>query len=191
MADEELFKTQVVDEKDGKMVDSVEQSIKQAIRQEQENSGDMDELREKLKEREEEIERLRRKIDEKDSEIEDLRRNIRDKYQSYIDNYESIGSLLYDSKVRSDQMLKDAQEKKDKILADADAEAARKVEAVQTEIDKRIDDGEQRYKAVEEELESIVDTVNQVQRKFMESYRSIHRIVQDVPGMGRSEEEDE
>lgn len=191
MADEELFKTQVVDEKDGKMVDSVEQSIKQAIRQEQENSGDMDELREKLKEREEEIERLRRKIDEKDSEIEDLRRNIRDKYQSYIDNYESIGSLVYDSKVRSDQMLKDAQEKKDKILADADAEAARKVEAVQTEIDKRIDDGEQRYKAVEEELESIVDTVNQVQRKFMESYRSIHRIVQDVPGMGRSEEEDE
>ena len=128
---------------------------------------------------------------EKDNIIEELRRDIRDKYQSYIDNYESIGSLVYDSKVRSDQMIRDAETKREKIIADADAEARRKIDAIQAEIDKRIDDGEQRYKAVEEELENIVDTVNKVQRKFMDSYRSIHRIVQDVPGMGSSEEEDD
>lgn len=190
MADEEMFKTQIAG-KDGKMVDSVEQSVKKAIRQENEDSGAMDELRDQIKEKDAEIERLREKLDEKDSIIEELRHDIRDKYQSYIDNYESIGSLVYDSKVRSDQMIRDAETKRDKIIADADAEAKRKIDAIQNEIDRRIDDGEQRYKAVEEELESIVDTVNKVQRKFMDSYRSIHRIVQDVPGMGSSEEEDD
>jgi DNA repair exonuclease SbcCD ATPase subunit len=191
MADEEMFKTKVIGEEDGKMIDAVEQSVKQAIHQESEDSGEMDDLRKQLKEKDAEIERLRQKLDEKDTEIESLRDDIRNKYQSYIDNYESIGSLVYDSKVRSDQMLRDAEAKKDKILADADAEAKRKIDAIQAEIDRRIDDGEQRYKAVEEELENIVDTVNQVQRRFMESYRAIHRIVQDVPGMGHSEEEDE
>ena len=138
-----------------------------------------------------EIERLRKKLDEKNIEIDQLKEDIRVKYQSYIDNYESIGSLVYDSKVRSEQMIRDAEEKRKTILDEADAEANRKIEAVQTEIDKRIDEGEQRYKTIEEELENLLSLVNQVQKKFMESYRSIHNIVRDMPGLGVQDPEDE
>ncbi|MGI6117136.1 MAG: hypothetical protein ACOYBC_01980 [Bilifractor sp.] len=189
---EEMFKTQIVGE-DGetKVVDQTAEKIGKAIQKKGENSVDTLELRDEIRKKDEEIERLRAKVDEKDSEIDELKRDIREKYQSYIDNYESIGSLVYDAKVRSDQMIRDAEEKKNQIISDAEAEAERKVDAVQDEIDRRIDDGEQRYKSVEEELESIIDMVNQVQRKFMESYRSIHKIVRDMPGMEEGGDEEE
>ena len=149
-------------------------------------------MNEQLSKKDQEIERLRKIIDDKNVEIDQLKRDIREKYQSYIDNYESIGSLVYDSKVRSDQMIREAEDKKKKILDEADEEARKKVDAVQAEIDRRIDDGEQRYKTVEEELENILGLVNQVQKKFMESYRSIHNIVSDMPGLGvQDPEEDE
>ncbi len=137
-----------------------------------------------------EIEELRRKLNERDAEIERLKADIRDKYQSYIDNYESIGSLVYDSKIRSEQMIKDAEEQRRTILESADAEAKATIDAVQTEIDRRIDEGEQRYKSVEEELQGILGLVNQVQKKFMESYRSIHNIVRDMPGLDQQDPED-
>lgn len=148
-------------------------------------------MNEQLAKKDQEIARLNAIIDEKNVEIDRLKRDIKEKYQSYIDNYESIGSLVYDSKVRSDQMIRDAEEKKKQILDEADEEAKRKIEAVQIEIDRRIDDGEQRYKTVEEELEGIVGLVNQVQKKFMESYRSIHSIVRDMPGLGAQDSEEE
>ena len=137
-----------------------------------------------------EIEELRRKLNERDAEIERLKADIRDKYQSYIDNYESIGSLVYDSKIRSEQMIKDAEEQRRTILESADAEAKATIDAAQTEIDRRIDEGEQRYKSVEEELQGILGLVNQVQKKFMESYRSIHNIVRDMPGLDQQDPED-
>ena len=40
--------------------------------------------------RDREIEDLKKKLNERDAEIEQLKADIRDKYQSYIDNYESI-----------------------------------------------------------------------------------------------------
>ena len=152
---------------------------------------DEKQMREQISAKDKEIERLRKEIADKDAEIDQLKRDIKEKYQSYIDNYESIGSLVYDAKVRSDQMVREAEEQKAKILADADEEANKKVEAVQAEIDRRIDDGEQRYKTVEEELEGILGLVNQVQKKFMESYRSIHSIVREMPGLGAQEQEED
>ena len=87
-------------------------------------------------------------------------------------------------------MIKDAEEQRRTILESADAEAKATIDAVQTEIDRRIDEGEQRYKSVEEELQGILGLVNQVQKKFMESYRSIHNIVRDMPGLDQQDPED-
>ena len=140
--------------------------------------------------RDREIEDLKKKLNERDAEIEQLKADIRDKYQSYIDNYESIGSLVYDAKIRSEQMIRDAEEQRRAILESADQEAKQKIDDVQIEIDKRIDEGEQRYKTVEEELQGILGMINQVQKKFMESYRSIKGIVRDLPGMEQQNPED-
>ena len=140
--------------------------------------------------RDREIEDLKKKLNERDAEIEQLKADIRDKYQSYIDNYESIGRLVYDAKIRSEQMIRDAEEQRRAILESADQEAKQKIDDVQIEIDKRIDEGEQRYKTVEEELQGILGMINQVQKKFMESYRSINGIVRDLPGMEQQNPED-
>ena len=140
--------------------------------------------------RDKEIEELKKKLGEREAEIERLKTDIRDKYQSYIDNYESIGSLVYDARIRSDQMIREAEDQRRVILESADLEAKQKIDDVQTEIDKRIDEGEQRYKTVEEELQSILGMINQVQKKFMESYRSINGIVRDLPGMEQTKLED-
>lgn len=140
--------------------------------------------------RDKEIEELKRQLSEREAEVKQLKADIRDKYQSYIDNYESIGSLVYDAKIRSEQMIREAEEQRRQILESADNEAKQKIDDVQFEIDKRIDEGEQRYKTVEEELQGILGMINQVQKKFMESYRSINGIVRDLPGMEQQNPED-
>jgi len=140
--------------------------------------------------RDREIEELKKKLSEREAEVEKLKADIRDKYQSYIDNYESIGSLVYDAKIRSEQMIRDAEEQRRQILESADNEAKQKIDDVQFEIDRRIDEGEQRYKTVEEELQGILGMINQVQKKFMESYRSINGIVRDLPGIEQQNPED-
>ena len=67
---------------------------------------------EMIQARDREIEELKKKLSEREAEVEKLKADIRDKYQSYIDNYESIGSLVYDAKIRSEQMIRDAEEQR-------------------------------------------------------------------------------
>ncbi|HAJ73585.1 MAG TPA: hypothetical protein DCM49_02185 [Lachnospiraceae bacterium] len=160
------------------------------------------ELRNRLEEKERKIVSLRNKIDEKDLEIKKLRTDISDKYQSYIDNYESIGGLIYESKIRSDKMVKDAENKKDRILAAAEAEARkviqeadddanRREQSAQDRVDEIIADGQQKYDTVQGELLSVVDMINQVQKRFMEAYKDIHKIVSELPQNGSDDDDDD
>ncbi len=187
---EDLFKTQVVGgydkEEVSKEIEKMQEDMNMDKKEWTEIIAEKDNA---LTEKEMRIAELKKKLEEKSAENDALRKDIREKYQSYIDNYESIGSLIYDSKIRSEQMVAEAEERRNSIIADAEQQAQQRIEAVQAEIDKRIDDGEQRYKAVEEELEGIVNLMNQVQRRFMESYKAIHNIVRDMPGLGGLDED--
>jgi predicted RNase H-like nuclease (RuvC/YqgF family) len=105
------------------MIDAVEQSVKQAIHQESEDSGEMDDLRKQLKEKDAEIERLRQKLDEKDTEIESLR-------VIFVTSISPISTITRASEalcmiprfvpIRCCATLR---RRRIKILADADAEA--------------------------------------------------------------------
>jgi chromosome segregation ATPase len=122
------------------------------------------------------IEEKDAKIKEKNDEIEKLHKDISEKYQSYIDNYDTIGKIVYETRIDSERILKEAEEKKDKMLADADASAKEKTAKAQAEVDKILSDGKRRYEVLQEEINELITLVNQVQHKFMKSFKAIHEI---------------
>lgn len=130
-----------------------------------------------------EVDELRKTIDEKDAvireknaEIEKLNKNITEKYQSYIDNYDTIGKIVYEMRIKSDSMIADANRQKEKIISEAEDVAKEKIANAQAEADKTLADGQRRYNVLQEEINELIALVNQVQHKFMKSFKAIHEI---------------
>lgn len=134
-----------------------------------------------LKGKDKKIAELTNRMALKEAEIERLERDIREKYQSYIDNYEMISQLVFDAKVRSDRMISEAKAESERILGEAQATAQKCLDSVQHEVDDKLSEGKKKYVAVQEELNDIVELINQVQRRFMQSYKSVHAIVSAMP----------
>ena len=120
-------------------------------------------------------------LEEKDAQRAKLEKDVSDKYQKYVDHFESISRLLVESQIKADETISEAEQEKDRILAEADAEATRRVDAVQQEIDEKLADGKRRYVGVQEEMNEIVELINQAQKRFMASYKEVHRIVSAMP----------
>jgi cell division septum initiation protein DivIVA len=110
-----------------------------------------------------------------------------------VDNYETIGSLIYEAKIRAKQTDRETEAQRQRILADAQADAQRIREEAQAEAQKTLDDvqrqvdekmqeGKLQYNAVQEELSRIVAIFSKVQKQFMNSYRDIQKIVNENPG---------
>ena len=134
-----------------------------------------------IRKRDKVISELKSRIVLKDEQVERLEQEIRDKYQKYIDNYNQIGELVYESKVKGNRIIEEAQEEADRILAEADSEARKRIGSVQGEIVAKLKDGKTKYLEVQDEMNEIVDLFNQMQRKFMQSYKEVHEIIQNMP----------
>ena len=141
----------------------------------------------KIGELNEEIEKRDREIHRLDGEIKQLRKDINEKYKTYIDNYDTIGQLVYDAKLRSNQMISDAEaesariikkaeDESEKIRAAAKASADEQLGLAQNEMDEKIRDGRRNYIAIQDEISDLVNEVNQIQRKFMQSVKTIHEL---------------
>lgn len=156
--------------------------VLQYIQKEEEEHGkQVAALEKEVRRREKVINELKNRIVMKDEQVDRLQSDIQNKYQKYIDNYQQIGELLYESKIKGDQIVTDAQTRADRLLADADEEAKRRVSSVQGEIDAKLTDGKKKYLAVQDEMNDIVDMFNQMQKKFMQSYKEVHEIIQSMP----------
>ena len=142
---------------------------------------DKEEVQEQIADRDEKIAELQKRIDLKDAYQARMEENIKEKYQKYIDNYESIGKLVFDAQLKADSMEKETREKCDQMIAEAEAEAKRRVESVQSEIDDKLVEGKKKYLAVQEEMNGIVELINQAQRRFMSSYKEVHQIISSMP----------
>ena len=145
------------------------------------------------------IAELQETIVSKDREIMEMERSVREKYQSYIDNYETIGSLIYESKIRAKQIAKETEEERRNILSEAQAEAAKireeaeltaqkRLQDIQVEIDDRTTAGRQQFEFVQDELNNALELFSKLQKQFMQSYKSIQEIVREHPGPGIDEE---
>ncbi|MDO4619665.1 MAG: hypothetical protein Q4B09_03485 [Lachnospiraceae bacterium] len=150
-------------------------------RKEEEYGARIMEMDREIRRRDKQIKDLNERLDMKNSQIEHMEQDIKNKYQKYIDHYDQIGELVYRSRMEGDRILRDAKEEAKRIVEEADAEAKRRAASVQGQIDAKLKDGKEKYLAVQEEMNEIVDMLNQMQRKFMVSYKEMHEIVQSMP----------
>ncbi len=149
-----------------------------------------------LEEKDKVIAEKDRLISEKNEEIAKLKKDISEKYQNYIDNYDTIGKIVYETRIESERLLKEAEEKSEKTVSKAEEEAKLKVEKAKDEIERVISEGKSRYAAIQEEINELITVVNQVQHKFMKSFKEIHELSDSVVGdhhldMDDSYDEDE
>ena len=134
-----------------------------------------------IRKRDKIISELKNRIVVKDEQVNRLEREIRGKYQKYIDNYRQIGDLVYESKLKGQRIMDEAHAEASRIIAGADAEAKKRVLSVQGQIDQKLTEGKHKYLAVQDEMNEIVEMFNQMQRKFMQSYKEVHEIIQSMP----------
>ena len=143
-------------------------------------------------EKDKQIAELKQRIQSKDARYERLENEVEVKYRTYIDNYEKIGSLVYESQVKGDKIIADAQKEAarltaesrsqyDRTMAEADLAAKTRLDAVQGEIDARLTEGKKQYAKVQEDMNEIVDLINEVQKRFMRAYKEIHEVMQRMP----------
>ena len=154
-----------------------------------------------LQKKDTEIAELRETLAAKDKELLDMDKTIRDKYQSYVDNYDTIGSLVYEAKLRAKQINRETDEERERILEEARLEAIKireeaesvatqRLSDLQGEIDQRNRTGLVQYEAVQEELNSVLEIFRQVQKQVMNSYRTIQTIASGRTTSFRDEEDD-
>ena len=175
MGEHEMFKTTLMGGYDKEEVQELIQKMKDEMAEVQVN------YRKQLAERDERIAELQKRIELKDAYQARMEEDIKEKYQKYIDNYESIGKLVFEAQLKSDSMQKEADEKCSKMIEEAEAEAKRRVESVQSEIDDKLLEGKKKYLAVQEEMNGIVELINQAQKRFMSSYKEVHQIINSMP----------
>ena len=101
---EELFKTTLMGGFDKDDVMTKVQNLKDQAYAAQKK------LEAKIEENEQEIEKLNRKIREREDKIEELEKNIHEKYQSYIDNYDSISGLVFEAQVKAKKLTQETEE---------------------------------------------------------------------------------
>ena len=175
MGEHEMFKTTLMGGYDKEEVQELIQKMKDEMAEVPVN------YRKQLAERDERIAELQKRIELKDAYQARMEEDIKEKYQKYIDNYESIGKLVFEAQLKSDSMQKEAEEKCSKMIEEAEAEAKRRVESVQSEIDDKLLEGKKKYLAVQEEMNGIVELINQAQKRFMSSYKEVHQIINSMP----------
>ena len=134
-----------------------------------------------LADRDAQIADLKNKLDEKTKQKDKLERDISNKYQKYIEHHDSISHLLVDAQIKGEEIVKEAKAKRDQMLKLTDAEIKRKFDGVQAEVDEKIADGERKYKALQGEMDEIMELINQAQKRFMVSYKEIHKIIGGLP----------
>ena len=175
MSDNEMFKTTLMGGYDRDDVVEQFSALKDA------HAATKTELKKALADKEVQIADLTKKIAENTKQRESLERDITEKYQKYIDHHNSISSLLVDAQIKADEIISDANKTRDNMIEVTEEEIKRKLADVQTEVDKKIAEGERRYKALQGEMDEITELVNQAQKRFMSSYKEVHKIISDRP----------
>ncbi len=167
--------------------EKIEELIKRLDLKEVQKEQALEELRQEHKQ---ELAQMQERLNMKEEQKDKLERHIHEKYQKYIDRYELIGGLILEAQEKSEKMIAEAEKQRDQILADAEEEAEKRLAKVQLEVDDKLAEGKRKYIAVQEEMNEIIELINLAQRRFMASYKEVHRIISTMPE-SMSELEDE
>src|SRR5699024_806197 len=102
MAEYEMFKTTLMGGYDKEEVQEQIQRMKDEMAENQEA------FKKQLEEKDARIAELQKRIELKEDYQARLEEDIKEKYQKYIDNYESIGKLVFEDQVKADTLEKEA-----------------------------------------------------------------------------------
>ena len=140
----------------------------------------------------EKIKELEKRLQLKELHQTELENGLKEKYQKYVDEYDSIASLVFDAKVRARRMLDDAKEQCEHMkretqaecnamIKKAESDSVKAARQKQFEVEEKVREGKKNYQAVQKELAEIVNLINQAQHRFMSSYKEVHRIIGSMP----------
>lgn len=199
--DEELFKTTLMggfdkDDVLAKFRDTKEEAEAAQMK-----------LQEQIRERDRTISELRQLLKTKEEENEQLRKDIKEKYQSYIDNYDSIGKLVFEAKVRAENMdaetrkkcdellrktkeecerlVQEARSKEEEVVAVYEEKIERQAAEAQKYMQEQMAKGRENYRIVRKEIEEMVRAMDGLQKGFLESYKKVRAVKE---AMGASEQ---
>ena len=175
MSDNEMFKTTLMGGYDKDDVTEQFNTLKDA------HASTKTEFKKTLADKDAQIADLTQKIAENTKKREKLERDITQKYQKYIDHHNSISGLLVDAQIKADEIISDAEKKRADMMGTTEIEIKHKFDSVQAEVDAKIAEGERRYKALQGEMDEIMKSINQAQKRFMSSYKEVHKIISDLP----------
>ena len=185
MYDAKTFKTAFRGFEKGEVLEFLDKKDKEA-----------QEVRERMEKeirlRDKAINELKNRLTRKEDELERLRQEVEKKYKPYITNYEQIGELVYESRIKSEKVISEAREEAERIVAkgretadkameDAESRAKKRTEAAETVVAEKVAEGKRKYIQVQNEMNTIIDIINQAQRQFIKSYKEIHETIQNVP----------
>ena len=132
--------------------------------------------------------------EQKKSEADDLMAGCRREGERILTDAEgNRDKLLADARNEVNKLVSTAHDEHDRIIAQAEDIAAKKKAYVDAEIAASIGTARKKYTAIRTEMESIVELINQVQKRFMNSYRDIHMLSSELPEelQGFTDDEDE
>lgn len=118
----------------------------------------------------------------KKAEADDLMAGCQRESERILTDAESDRDrLLSEARNESTHLVSTARDEHDRIIAQAEDIAQKKKAYVDAEIAASIGSARKKYAAIRTEMEGIVDLINQVQKRFMNSYRDIHMLSQELP----------
>lgn len=132
--------------------------------------------------------------EQKKAEADDLMAGCRRESERILSDAEGDrDKLLSDARLEVTRLVGDAHDEHDRIIAQAEDIAAKKKAYVDAEIAASIGTARKKYNAIRTEMESIVGLINQVQKRFMNSYRDIHMLSSELPEelQGFADDEDD
>lgn len=155
-------------------------------------------LEEQIRQRDGMINELRQSLKEKERENQQLQKDIREKYQSYIDNYDSIGKLVFEAKVNAQKIETDNRKKCDELLRKTKEECTRMVQEARAReeevvavyeakieqqaaeaqkfMEEQMNNGAESYRILRKEMDDMVRAMDELQRAFLESYKKVHTV---------------
>ncbi len=161
-------------------------------KQEKQYQQEKEQAEREIRLRDKAIAELKARLSKKEEELARTQQDIERKYKPYIANYEQIGELVYESRLRSDKALTEAREQADRIIAEgrdkaertvleAEERAKKRAEIAEGIVADKVAEGKKKYLRIQSEMNNIIDIVNEAQRRFIKSYKDIHETIQNVP----------
>ncbi|MBR3397007.1 MAG: hypothetical protein IKG70_04050 [Lachnospiraceae bacterium] len=144
-------------------------------------------LSEQLEMKDSQLEELRKIVKKQQTEIDTMKQDIAEKYQSYIDNYDTIGRIIYDSNVQAKKVVDEANQEHDQIIAQAQEKAGQIIEEARLNatadalrekqsLEAQIERCKKDYAIISDKISQLLRKVDDMQKEFNTTVHSINSI---------------